>query len=71
MFEALKGDEALSQYLPDYPKGHLPGKACFHGLVWTLYPAQMYELIYGAQNDRALNPEENEQELIELTPQIA
>ena len=71
MYEALKNDETVTLYMPDYPDGQLPDKEFFHKLIWSLYPHEMYSLIEKSQKLRATDNQEFGDNLIEVDPEIA
>ena len=71
MFAELKTNETISAYLPDYIEGILPDQEFFHQLIWSLYPAEMYEMIDQSQKKRAINSDDKINDMIELDPEIA
>ena len=71
MYPTLKNDEVVPRYLPDYRNIMLPDKEFFHKLIWTLYPAEMYEIIVKAHKNRRIDNPEKDDELIEISAEIA
>ena len=67
----MKNDDYISKFMPDYPKGQLPEKEFFYRVVCSIYPQQMFNMIYAAQRKRAVTAEDNRYNKIELTPEIA
>lgn len=71
LYSKLKDDAVVSIFVPDYDGKMLPDREFFNKLICTLYPAQMYEIIATAHNNRALERPDNDQELIEIDESIA
>ena len=71
MYSTLKNDETVSQFIPDYGDKLLPDKEFFHKLIWTLYPAEMYDIISQAHKNRGVEQADNDGELVEICEAIA
>ena len=70
MYKELIEDETVSKFMPDYKEDQLSDKNFFHKLVFSIYPHQMYNLIYEAQKKRAINNADQNEDLIEIAPEI-
>ena len=70
MYPALKDDELIKQYLPDYPDGYLPNQEFFHGLISTLYPKEFFDLIIEAYKSRSVLQNRKDEELIEVCKEM-
>ena len=70
LYKELIEDETVSKFMPDYKEGQLPDKNFFHKLVCSIYPHQMYNFIYEAQKKRAINNADQNEDLIEIAPEI-
>ena len=60
----------VKQYIPDYKVGQYPEKDFFFGILSTLYPHQIEDLLNSAYKARKIHYNRHETELIELTPDI-
>ena len=70
MYPALKNDELIKLYLPDYPDGHIPDQEFFHKLVSSLYPVVFYELIISAYRSRSVYQSRGDGELVEICQEM-
>ena len=70
MYPALKDDELIKQYLPDYPDGYLPNQEFFHGLMSTLNPKEFFNLIIEAYKSRSVLQNRKDEELIEVCKEM-
>ena len=70
MYFALKDDEVVSQYIPDYGDKMIPDKEFFHKLIWTLYPAEMYDFIEQAHKHRRVDKADNDGKFAEVSEKI-
>ena len=71
MYNALKNNEIVKLYIPDYLDGQLPDLEFFIKLIWSLFPEHMFDLINKAHNNRAANNIDVEDNLIEVDADIA
>ena len=71
MYPKMKNDEYISKFLPDYPKGQLPEKTFFHCIICSIYPEQMFQIVYEAQKKRAVLNRESRDDKVEITDEIA
>ena len=60
----VKQHEILLKYLPDYHKNEFPNRSFFYGIVFTLFPNELTELIKKARSNRALSETQDKEELI-------
>ena len=65
IFPQLKDHATLKLYLPD-----LSERAHFYTIVETLFPKGLDEIIKKARENRALNQNNDKDELIKMTPEV-
>ena len=70
MYFALKDDEVVSRYIPDYGDKMISDKEHFHKLIWTLYPTEMYDIIERAHKHRRVDRADSDGELVEVSEVI-
>ena len=70
IFSQLKDHAILKLYLPDLSEGSYPERAHFYTIVATLFPKGLDEIIKKARENRALNQNNDKDELIKMTPEV-
>ena len=70
MYLALKEDPAIKAFLLYYPKGQYSDQEFFHKLVWSLYPAQIFDIISNAMKSRSVNAKQKDEDKIEMTNEM-
>ena len=54
LWSQWKTNQCIKQYIPDYPEKYLPERDFFFGVVGTLYPDEMGNLVKKAFKNRKL-----------------
>ena len=62
-----ENDEYISKFLPDYPQGQLPEKIVFHCIICSIYPEQMFQIVYETQMKGAILNKKNRDDKVEIT----
>ena len=70
IFPKLKDHAILKLYLPDLSEGSFPERAHFYTIVATLFPKGLDEIIKKARENKALNQNNDKDELIKMTPEV-
>ena len=69
LWNKRKTNEYIKQYITDYPEKHLTERSFIFGVLGTLYPDEMKNLVKKAFDNRKLHYRE-EEELIEVTQEF-
>ena len=66
----LSQNEQAKKYFPDYAKGQAPERDYLFGIASSLFPDALRELVEEARIKRAKYDDPDNDELIEMTPDI-
>ena len=70
MYSALKNNETVKLFMPDYSNGQLPDKEFFIKLIWSIFLEQMFDLIMKAHKNREIVTNDTEDNTFEVDPEI-
>ena len=70
MWAQVKADPELMIYFPDYLESQLPDRDYMFSIISTVYPKTLKEIISKARENRAIVNEADDDELIEIDPNI-
>jgi hypothetical protein len=58
------------EYMPDYSDQEFPERKFMYGIIGTLYPEEMANLVQQCREKRAIQSREDKDQLIEITEEI-
>ena len=70
MYLALKEDPSIEAFLLYDPKSQYSDHEFFHKLVWSLYSAQIFEIISKTMKSRSVNAKQKDDDKIEKTNEM-